>query len=117
MTKDCPRCRLVNPPTADVCDCGYDFATRAVCPEADPCRQTAPAEPAARVVGYALVFVAAGLLAAAVAVAVPWLTPSKEAVYCGTGWAIVFAFGVAHIGTLLVMATLALLCGVLLLRH
>jgi hypothetical protein len=27
MTKDCPRCKLVNPPTATRCDCGYDFAT------------------------------------------------------------------------------------------
>jgi hypothetical protein len=23
---NCPRCRLVNPPTAERCDCGYDFA-------------------------------------------------------------------------------------------
>jgi hypothetical protein len=27
MTKDCPQCKLVNPPTAARCDCGYDFAT------------------------------------------------------------------------------------------
>ena len=24
---DCPRCNLVNPPTAERCDCGYDFRT------------------------------------------------------------------------------------------
>lgn len=24
---ECPRCRLVNPPQASRCDCGYDFAT------------------------------------------------------------------------------------------
>jgi hypothetical protein len=26
--KDCPRCRLVNPPTAQRCDCGWDFVSR-----------------------------------------------------------------------------------------
>src|SRR5207249_10958699 len=24
---DCPNCKLVNPPTATRCDCGYDFQT------------------------------------------------------------------------------------------
>ena len=24
---DCPNCKLVNPPTAERCDCGYDFRT------------------------------------------------------------------------------------------
>lgn len=27
---DCPNCKLVNPPTATRCDCGYDFQTHAV---------------------------------------------------------------------------------------
>ena len=27
---DCPRCKLVNPPTAKRCDCGYDFETHTV---------------------------------------------------------------------------------------
>ena len=27
---DCPRCRLVNPPDAKRCDCGYDFETKTV---------------------------------------------------------------------------------------
>ena len=25
---DCPHCKLVNPPTAKRCDCGYDFETK-----------------------------------------------------------------------------------------
>ena len=28
--KDCPSCRLVNPPDAQRCDCGYDFVARRV---------------------------------------------------------------------------------------
>ena len=27
---DCPKCRLIVPPDAERCDCGYDFATRTV---------------------------------------------------------------------------------------
>jgi hypothetical protein len=26
--KDCPKCGLVNPPSAQRCDCGYDFVSR-----------------------------------------------------------------------------------------
>ena len=25
--KSCPRCRLINPSTAKICDCGYNFET------------------------------------------------------------------------------------------
>ncbi len=25
MVQDCPRCRMVSPPEAQRCDCGYDF--------------------------------------------------------------------------------------------
>ncbi|MBN9121990.1 MAG: hypothetical protein J0I06_23085 [Planctomycetes bacterium] len=28
--KDCPKCGLVNPPSAQRCDCGYDFISRSV---------------------------------------------------------------------------------------
>ena len=27
---DCPNCKLVNPPNATRCDCGYDFQTRTI---------------------------------------------------------------------------------------
>ena len=29
---DCPKCRLINPPNAVTCDCGYNFVTRTVDP-------------------------------------------------------------------------------------
>src|SRR6516164_2934416 len=29
-SRTCPKCELVNPPTASRCDCGYDFAAREV---------------------------------------------------------------------------------------
>src|SRR5262245_33960955 len=28
MAKDCPKCGLLNPPSAQRCDCGYDFDRR-----------------------------------------------------------------------------------------
>jgi hypothetical protein len=27
MVRECPKCGLINPPTAEQCDCGYEFAT------------------------------------------------------------------------------------------
>ena len=30
MVKDCPKCGLANPESAQRCDCGYDFAARSV---------------------------------------------------------------------------------------
>ena len=33
-TANCPNCKLLNPPGARLCDCGYDFRTHAV--EAPP---------------------------------------------------------------------------------
>ncbi len=37
MSRSCPRCRLLNPPSARRCDCGYDFvAERWVRPETSP---------------------------------------------------------------------------------
>src|SRR5438445_290808 len=30
MVQDCPSCGLVNPPSAQRCDCGYDFTRRRV---------------------------------------------------------------------------------------
>jgi hypothetical protein len=40
MVRECPRCGLVNPPTALRCDCGYEFGTGRVVgqPLADPTR-------------------------------------------------------------------------------
>lgn len=32
---DCPNCKLINPPDATKCDCGYDFATASVAKEAE----------------------------------------------------------------------------------
>src|SRR5262245_39316683 len=27
MVRECPKCGLISPPTAEQCDCGYEFAT------------------------------------------------------------------------------------------
>ena len=37
---DCPHCKLVNPPGAKRCDCGYDFETQTI--EKSYLRQTVP---------------------------------------------------------------------------
>ena len=34
--KDCPKCGLVNPPTAQRCDCGWDFVSRSMQQSYDP---------------------------------------------------------------------------------
>jgi hypothetical protein len=30
VVQDCPNCGLINPPDAQRCDCGYDFASRSM---------------------------------------------------------------------------------------
>jgi hypothetical protein len=30
VARDCPKCGLINPPSAQRCDCGYDFAAKRV---------------------------------------------------------------------------------------
>jgi len=52
--KECPKCQVVNPDSAERCDCGYDFVL-------DPMRSTDP--PAKRAIRYILKGVA-GLAAA-----------------------------------------------------
>ena len=69
--KNCPRCGLVNPPSAQRCDCGYDFAVRRVAgsylPERDRARTEVPAG-AGLMIGCLLVLFGAII---GVAVAVP----------------------------------------------
>lgn len=38
MVLECPKCRLINPPTALQCDCGYEFATGQVVRQGGPRR-------------------------------------------------------------------------------
>ena len=56
MVNECPKCGLINPPTAEQCDCGYEFATGRVTGTPTPRRSPSP-------VGWLLVpvFVVAGI--------------------------------------------------------
>ncbi|MBN9523904.1 hypothetical protein J0H58_36240 [bacterium] len=66
----CPRCRLVNPPAAQRCDCGYDFLTQTV--EQSYLTRLASAGPDAgsRVAGYGCLLLTPFLLLSGVLSAV-----------------------------------------------
>ena len=115
--KSCPRCRLIHPPTAELCDCGYDFAARTFRPDAGVNRFAASAEPFERVVGYGLLLTSAGLLVGAVVVIRPWeWGVGADSYRCGSA-GLVWMFFAAQSCSLLVLALLALLCGMLQLRR
>lgn len=71
MVQDCPKCRLVNPPNAQRCDCGYDFASKSMQKSyATGSGGDAGPDGCAKFLGYGLVVIgplwlAAGLLTAA----------------------------------------------------
>lgn len=55
MVKDCPKCGLVNPPSAVRCDCGYDFVSKTVEQSyATTGGKTAWPDGCSRLLGYAL---------------------------------------------------------------
>lgn len=39
MVRECPKCHLINPPTAVHCDCGYEFETGRVVRQGQPRRE------------------------------------------------------------------------------
>lgn len=60
--KDCPKCRLVNPPSAQWCDCGYDFVTRTAEQSYLPTAGSRRPDGGSRVVGYGCLILAPLLL-------------------------------------------------------
>lgn len=67
--KDCPKCGLVNSPEAQRCDCGYDFAARAMRQSyAGPATPNGPGG-CARVAGFASLGLAALLFLSGLVVA------------------------------------------------
>jgi hypothetical protein len=79
---ECPRCRLENPPSAPVCDCGYSFVAKALNP-------AAAAAALYRVAAlYRLVIYAAAMQLALLALLM-WLGPAIRFVGGATGAALV----------------------------
>lgn len=64
--KDCPKCRLVNPPHAQRCDCGYDFVSRTVQASYLEAGRGPQPDAGGRVVGYGCLALAPLLLAGGV---------------------------------------------------
>jgi hypothetical protein len=86
--KTCPKCKLVNPPSAQRCDCGYDFVTRSVHESYVSSKGISRPDGVSRVIGCGCLLIAIPLLISGVFMAAKALNVADTAeglgMFCGS---------------------------------